>query len=100
METTNPVIINCQSASVKLSSGKIFEFPIVDNKNLFAHFFRTKSDFRVEVHCSFMEETKYAMYKRKENVAYLVCAWEKKSEINEEAMQEITLNPKLSYLLN
>lgn len=93
-------IIKCESASVRLSSGEIFEFPVVDNKDLFPNFFRTTDKFGLELQCLFLESEIYAMYKRKDNIAYLICAWEKPEEINQEAMNEIIADPKLSYLLN
>lgn len=100
MSQTSNEFIKCDSASVRLSNGEIFEFPIVDNKDLFPNFFRTELDFSIQVQCYLIGNETYAMYKRKENVAYLVCAWGNKSEINEEAMLEITVNPELAYLLN
>ncbi|MEB5973465.1 hypothetical protein MXF20_15400 [Pantoea dispersa] len=93
-------LIKCDSASVRLSNGEVFEFPIVDNKDLFPNLFRAESDFNIQVQCYLIDSEIYAMYKRKENIAYLVCAWENNSEINEEAMLEITTNPELAYLLN
>lgn len=93
-------LIECESASVRLSNGEIFEFPVVDNKDTFPNFFRTNANSRIEIRSADFDELIIAMYKRKENLAYLVCAWEKKEEINKEAMEEIISNPKLAYLLN
>lgn len=89
-----------QSVSVVLDNGEIFKFSLVDNKNMFTHCFRTDRKFNIEIRSISEKLTIYAMYKRHENLAYLVCAWEKKEEINEEAMNEIISNEKLSYLLN
>jgi len=89
-----------QSASVVLDNGEIFKFTLVDNKNIFKHYFKTDREFNIEIHGMSEELNIYAMYKRHDNLAYLVCAWEKKEEINKEAMNEIISNKRLSYLLN
>lgn len=100
MSQSENELIKCESASVRLNNGEIFEFPIVDNKDLFPNLFRTDAEFNIEIQCVLLENDTHAMYRRKANIAYLICAWENKEEINEEAMKEITSNPKFSYLLN
>lgn len=97
--SANEVII-CESVSVRIAPGEYFEFAIVDNKDLFPNFFRTTSEFDVEIRCNHINELTYALYKRKANIAYLVCAWEKKEEINDRAMEAIKASPNLHYLLN
>lgn len=100
MKTPSSEIINCESASVRIAPGKYFDFPIVDNKGLFPSFFKTNSDFNIQVQCNCINDFIYALYLRKEKLAYLVCAWANKNEINDQAMQIIKENPKLHYLLN
>lgn len=100
MNTSSDEIITCESASVRIAPGIYFELPIVDNKDLFPNFFKTEENFRFQVQCNCINEFIYALYVRKENLAYLVCCWADKDEINEQAMQIIKSNPKLHYLLN
>ena len=100
MRTSSNEIITCESASVRIAPGEYFEFPIVDNKDLFPHFFKTNSDFNFQVQCNCFEDFIYALYMRKEKLAYLVCCWANKDEINEQAMQIIKSNTSLHYLLN
>lgn len=100
MNITSEEIITCESASVRIAPGEYFEFPIVDNKGLFPNYFRTKSTFVFELQCNCIDNFIYALYMRKANIAYLICAWEKKEEINDRAMEVIKDNPSLHYLLN
>ena len=93
-------VIKCESLKVKTITGSVFEFPVVDNKNMFPHFFKTQEVFDVQIQCSLLEDEAKAMYKRKDNIAYLICVWVKKEDINDKAMKEINERPKLSFLLN
>lgn len=100
MNTPSIDVIECESASVRLSNGEIFEFAVVDNKGLFPNCYKATTDFDIQIQCYLLENNTHAMYKKKDNIAYLICAWSSASEINDEAMKEITSNPKLAYLLN
>lgn len=100
MTTSSNEIITCESASVRIAPGEYFDFPIVDNKDLFPNYFRTQSEFQFQLQCNCIDNFIYALYMRKANIAYLVCAWANKDEINDQAMQIIKENPKLHYLLN
>lgn len=93
-------IIDCASVAVRIGPGEYFEFAVVDNKGLFPNFYRTSQKFEVMVQCNCIEEFIYAIYKRKGNIAYLVCAWEKKHELNDAAIELIKSKPELAYLLN
>lgn len=98
MEKKKYELIECESVSVRLTSGFFFDFPIVDNKGLFSHFYRTYEEFEHQIKCCLDTET-YALYGRKENIAYLICAWKIKEEINESALNVISNSSKLNYLL-
>ena len=98
---TNPnEIIECESVSVRIGAGKYFEFPIVDNKDMFPHFFRANSDSNLQLQVSCLDELIYALYRREGNIFYLVCAWEKEEEINDEARKLIASSQKLINILN
>lgn len=100
MDAKSSDVIECGSISVKCDNGEIIEFPVVDNKGLFPNFFRTAEKFRFQVQCYLVEGNTYALYKRVNNIAYLLCAWNKKEEINNEALELISSKKELSYLLN
>lgn len=100
MNTSINNIIDCESVSVRIAPGEYFEFAVVDNKDMFPHFFKTNDSFNVQLQCNCIGSFVYALYERKGNIAYLVCAWELKSEINKAALELIKARPNLSYLLN
>lgn len=93
-------LIECESASVRLTSGNLFKFPIVNNKDVYRHFYKTDDEFEYQLQCLFLENDTYALYGKKENLAYLICAWNKKEEINDAALEVIKSSDKFSYLLN
>lgn len=100
MNTSSNEIIDCESVSVRIAPGEYFQFPVVDNKGLFPHFFRSesKSDLQLQTNC--IDEYFHALYQRKGNVFYLVCAWQTKEEINNAALDMIKANPKFHHILN
>ncbi|QGY29050.1 hypothetical protein [Pantoea cypripedii] len=95
-------IIECESVSLRVAPGEYFNFPVVDNKGLFRHFYKTSEEFKFQVQSSepFEEDTIYALYGKKGDFAYLICAWDKKEEINDSALEILKSSVKFSYLLN
>lgn len=100
MNTTSNEVFEYESVSVRIGPGKYFEFPIVDNKNLFPHFFKATSESKLQLQTNCSDVRIHALYQRKGNIFYLVCAWEKIEEINDEALKLINANPKLLHILN
>ncbi|WP_152560670.1 hypothetical protein [Pantoea sp. NGS-ED-1003] len=100
MNTHLKNVIDCESISVRVAPGEYFEFAVVDNKDMFPHFFKTSESFNIQLQCNCIDSLVYALYERKGNIAYLVCSWEHKSEINDAALGIIRSRPNLSYLLN
>ena len=95
-------IIECESVSVRIAPGEYFNFPVVDNKNIFLHFYKTSEEFKFQVQTSepFEDETTYALYGKKGDFAYLICSWSKKEEINDAALEIIKSSDVFSHLLN
>ncbi|WP_141240224.1 hypothetical protein [Pantoea ananatis] len=102
MNSPSVKIIECESVAVRCDDGEIFQFTVVDNKNLFSHFYRANKigipspDFDYQLQCCCYN---YALYKRHKNIVYLVCAWTTKEEINEPAMEIINTEERLHYLI-
>ncbi|MCW1973491.1 UNVERIFIED_ORG: hypothetical protein FHW05_002339 [Pantoea agglomerans] len=91
-------VIECESVSVRCNDGEIFEFPVVDNKNVFPHFYRTDTEFTYQIQTLLIHDLR-AMYKKHKNIAYLICAWDKKEEISKEAMSVIISDETFHYLI-
>jgi len=97
----NPTIdiFECHSLRVRCSDGELFEFPCVDNLDCFPFYFRGNIDSEIELRVTLSENELYAMYKRHKNIFYLIGAWSRHEDINDEVMKEIKSRDNLSYLI-
>lgn len=91
-------VIECESVAVRCHDGEIFEFPVVDNKNLFPHFFRTYADFSYQVQTNLIHGVT-AIYKKHKNISFLVGTLVKGGIVNDEVMKIIEEDDRLTYLL-
>jgi len=99
MKETNEKSYEGGPVGVRCSDGEFIYFPLVDNKKLFPTHFKTNEDFSYQLSSALKFRT-HALYKRHKNIAYLVCAWVGKDEINEAALKIIKADKTLHYLLN
>lgn len=77
----------CESVSVRLPSGAFLEIPIVDNKGIFRHFFKTEEQFRYQVISNLENIATFALYEKIDNFSCLICAFSKAEEINDRAKE-------------
>ena len=89
-------LIECESFSLRISSGEYQSFMVVDNKKLFHHFRKTNEDFkyRLVTHLCF-DSPIFAIYKKAGDFEILVCAFSEAKEINSEAKEIIKNSEKL-----
>lgn len=89
-------IIACESITLRVSPGEYHNFPIVDNKGLFAHYRRTNEEGRFQLVANLLEESvTFAIYKKVGDFLILVCAFTSLKEINTEALEIINSNEEL-----
>ncbi|HDY4931401.1 TPA: hypothetical protein RPG34_003226 [Yersinia enterocolitica] len=89
-------IIECESITLRVSPGEYHNFPIVDNKGLFAHYRRTNEDGRFQLVTNLLEESEtFAIYKKVGGFLILVCAFTSLEEINTEALAIINSSEEL-----
>lgn len=89
-------IIECESITLRVSPGEYHNFPIVDNKDLFAHYRRTNEECKFQLVTHLLDEPViFAIYKRVGEFLILVCAFASFEEINTEALEIIKSNEQL-----
>ncbi len=79
--------IECDYVRIRQDNGSLLEIPIVNNKGIFRHFFKTEEQFRYQVISNLENIATFALYEKIDNFSCLICAFSKAEEINDRAKE-------------